>query len=209
VSGAWRRQAEGSRFFREQAAGRGLTEFRRRKGDLWTTPREAVWMGWLESDEHFGGRRGKASKEGRRTPVCVSEGGAKDRKVEKVPQGTGRSWTGKATRTWSYGSKVEVVCGKDQRPAPGSDDGSKSMLRQRWRASNLGVPANFKGGRRRSSDLRYGRRRAYTSVGIPKDSQCFLNPLSETAGGSFIGSRGGQSTLARLARSCPHALRVE
>jgi len=44
-------------------------------------------MGWLESDGCFGTRRGKASKEGRRTPVRVSEGGAKDTKVE---EGTAR-----------------------------------------------------------------------------------------------------------------------
>jgi len=47
--GAWQHTAEGGRFFREQAAGRGLTELVRRKGDLWTTPREAVWKGWEES----------------------------------------------------------------------------------------------------------------------------------------------------------------
>jgi len=50
-------------------------------------------MGWLESDGCFGTRRGKASKEGRRTPVSVSEGGAKDTKVEercrKVLEATG------------------------------------------------------------------------------------------------------------------------
>ena len=62
---------------------------KRRRGDIWTTPREAVWMGWSESGGSFGKRRGKASKERRRTPVCVSEGGAKDR---KVGEGAARRW---------------------------------------------------------------------------------------------------------------------
>jgi len=47
-------------------------------------------MGWLESGGCFGTRCGKASKEGRRKPVCVSEGGAKDR---KVGEGAARCWT--------------------------------------------------------------------------------------------------------------------
>jgi len=91
------------------------------EGDLWTTPREAVWMGWLESEGCFGRQRGKASKEGRRTPVCVSEGGAKDRKVGEGAercwtqldwesregpklrfQGRGGMWERPTTRTWSW-----------------------------------------------------------------------------------------------------------
>ena len=149
--------------------------------------RQSGWTGWKARNASAdnagrrvrkdGAHRFESPKEARRTG-----------RLEKVPQGAGRNWTGKAARAWSYGSKVEAECGKDQRPAPGPDDGKKSMLRQRWRACNLGVPANFTGGRLRSSDQEHGRGDAQTSEGIPKDSQCFLNPLSETAGGSSFGS---------------------
>jgi len=46
-------------------------------------------MGWLESATYFGTGRGKASQKGRRTPVDVSEGDAKDTKVE---ESTARCW---------------------------------------------------------------------------------------------------------------------
>lgn len=68
------------------------------------------------------------------------------------------------------------------------DDGER-LLRQRQEVGNLEVPANFTGGRLRSSDQRQGRRVAHTSEGIPKDSQCLLNPPSETAGGSYFCGR--------------------
>ncbi len=116
--GSIRPKAAGS--FGNTRLGEDSQSSKRRRGDIWTTPREAVWTGWLESGGHFGGRCGKASKEGRRIPVGVSEGGAKDTKVEEGAercwkqldweshegpelrfQGRGGRWERPTTRTWS------------------------------------------------------------------------------------------------------------
>jgi hypothetical protein len=93
--------------------------------------RQSGWAGWKVRDasaDHAGRR---ARKDGAHRFVSPKEARRTGR-LEKVPQGAGRNWTGKATRTRNYGFKVEVACGKDQRPAPSPGDGKKSMLRQRW-----------------------------------------------------------------------------
>jgi len=93
--------------------------------------RQSGWAGQKVAGASANDTGRRARKDGAHRFVSPKEARRTGR-LEKVPQGAGRNWTGKATRTRNYGFKGEVACGKDQRPAPGPGDGKKSMLRQRW-----------------------------------------------------------------------------
>ena len=82
--GTWRYPAEGSRFFREQAGWERTHGTYTAEGRSLDNPKRGSLEGLgRKYGQASAGPDGKTSQEGRHTPVGVSEGDAKDTKVEE------------------------------------------------------------------------------------------------------------------------------